>query len=571
MHKETILIVDEDRQTTELLAQHFAQHAGYEALVAHDGQTALEMVRTHQPDLVLLDLQLPDANGLDVLRQLASEERGVPTILFTAYGSEQVTVDALRLGVQDYLSKPVDLAVLRDTVTHALSETRLRREKVNLTAQLQQQVMRFRVLAKIGQNITSTLELDEVLRNIVEAGVYLTQAEEGFLALLDEHSGQVYLRAAKNIDQEKSKTLRLKITDSLLGKVMRTGEPLRMARSAEEEPLKLSTGFLVKSLLYVPILSKGEALGVLAADNRSGERVFGKLDEMLLCSLAGYAAVAIENARLYDEANRRTAEVTSYARDLESLNKQERQQRESLARLRSTFLNVIGHELTTPITVMIQTLETLDDPRRGALNEEQGEMVQTLRQQALRLQRMIGGLVVFARFVAKQDFIKFDRTPLDAVLDDALQLARFKADRKDVHLEDERPKQLPSMMLDGERLSEALVNLLDNAIRFSPPNAPVILSGQVYADRVEISVQDFGPGIPEEELAHIWDAFTQVNRSLERGLEGLGLGLAMTCHIVEAHGGAVSLKSAPGQGCTFTITLPRQRKVTSPLTSPLEE
>jgi len=571
MHKETILIVDDDRQTTELLAQYFAQHEGYEALVAHDGQTALEMVRTNQPDLMLLDLQLPDTIGLDVLRQLANEERGVPTILFTAYGSEQVAVDALRLGVQDYLSKPVDLEVLRDTVTRALSETRLRREKVSLTAQLQQQVMRFRVLAKIGQNITSTLELDGVLRNIVEAGVYLTQAEEGFLALLDEHSGQVYLRAAKNIDQEKSKTLRLKITDSLLGNVMRTGEPLRLARSAEEEPLKLSTGFLVKSLLYVPILSKGEALGVLAVDNRSGERAFGKLDEMLLCSLAGYAAVAIENARLYDEANRRTSEVTSYARDLESLHKQERQQRESLARLRSTFLNVIGHELTTPITVMIQTLETLDDPRRGALNEEQGEMVQTLRQQALRLQRMIGGLVVFARFAAKQDFIKFDRTPLDAVLDDALQLARFKAERKDVHLEDERPKRLPSMMLDGERLSEALVNLLDNAIRFSPPNAPVILSGQVHADRVEISVQDFGPGIPEEDQAHIWDAFTQVNRSLERGLEGLGLGLAMTGHIVEAHGGAVSLKSAPGQGSTFTITLPRRRKVTGPLTSPLEE
>ncbi len=293
------------------------------------------------------------------------------------------------------------------------------------------------------------------------------------------------------------------------------------------------------------------------------------MDETLLGSLAGYAAVAIENARLYDEATRRTAEVTAYAKDLEALHKQERQQRESLARLRSSFLNTIGHELTTPISIMIQTLEALDEPRRGALNEEQTEMVKTSRQQALYLQRMIGGLVTFARFAAKQDDIKFFRTPLDVVLDDALQLARFKAERKDVRLEDRRPPKLPSMMVDGERLSEALVNLLDNAIRFSPPNAAVVLSGKVHSDRVEISVQDFGPGIPEEERPHIWDVFTQVNRSLERGLEGLGLGLAMTCHIVEAHGGAVSLDSAADQGSTFTITLPRKRKVTGPLTSPL--
>ena len=571
MNKETILVVDDDPETVELLAQHFLPRLGYETLFAYDGETAIEAVRTHQPDLMLLDFQLPDINGMDVLRRLASEERRVSTLLFTAYGSEQLAVDALRLGVQDYLRKPVDLSVLKATIAHILTETQLHRERAKFTAQLNQQITQLTVLSQVGHSVSSTLEVDEVLRRIVEAGVYLTQADEGFLALLDEEGDQLYVCAAKNVDQEETESLHLQVDDSLMGDVIRTGQPFRMTQSSEQQPLKLATGFLVRSLLHVPILSKGEALGVLSVNNRVSDRVFSKMDETLLGSLADYAAVAIENARLYDEATQRAAEITSYAMELEALHQQERQLRESLSRLRSTFLNAVGHELTTPVSVMIQTLETLADPRQGALNQEQEGMIEMLRQQALRLQRMIGGIVTFASFAAKQDDIRFHPTPLDVVLDDALQLSLFKAQRKEIHLEDRRPQGLPSLMLDGERISEALVNLVDNAVQFSPPNASVVVSAKVHRDKVEISVQDFGPGISEEEQKHIWDGFVQINRSLQRGLEGVGLGLAMTRHIIEAHGGTVSVDSTPGHGCTFTIALPRERKVTGILTSPFDE
>jgi two-component system NtrC family sensor kinase len=740
MNKETILVVEDNAQIADLLSSHLLPRMGYETLVAHDGNTALEMARIHRPDLMLLDLRLPDITGLEILRRLADENRSVPTILFTAYGSERIAVDAFRLGVQDYLIKPVDPEHLRAAINRAFTETRLRREKSRLTNKLQQQVTRLTVLSRVGKSVTSTLKLDEVLRRIVEAGVYLTQADEGFLALQDERTGQPYLRATHNIDQEHSQTLRQKISDSLVSKVLRTGQPLRMARSPEDKPLKVSTGLLAHSLLYVPIRSKGKALGVLAVDNRIGERPFRQMDEMLLGSLADYAAaaienarlyaetgrqlrelqmleeasrtilstlnlderlnhilaeitarmntqvasilllnieaeelvfqavigpeaakikglrvplghgavghaaktgrsllipdvqksdlfdasidaasgfvthslvcapmimrdqvmgvievlnkeggtfdeadrrlleklaqsaaLAIENARLYDEATRRAAEITSYAKDLENLHQAERQQRESLDRLRSTFLNAIGHELNSPIAIMIQTIETLTDPRGDDLTPGQAEMAETLRRQALRLQRMMGTLITFAGFAAKREDFRFRATPLDAVLDDALQLARFKAQSKEIELEDLRPDNLPSLRVDGERLSEALVNLLENAIRFSPARAPVILSGEVHADQVEISVQDFGPGIPPEEQEHIWDAFSQINQSLQRGLEGLGLGLAMTRHIVEAHGGTVTVDSQVDHGSTFTVTLPRRPKTTATLSWPFDD
>jgi diguanylate cyclase (GGDEF)-like protein/PAS domain S-box-containing protein len=238
-----------------------------------------------------------------VLRQLVREGYTVPTILVTAHGSEQVAIDSFHLGVQDYLIKPIDVDRLNDAITRALTESRLRREKALLTNQLREQLSSQSVLAKIGQSVTSSLEPDEVLRRIVEAGVHLTRSEEGFLALLDDQTDRLFLRAAKNIDQEKSKTMRIPVTDPLVGKVLQTGKPLRTTTESAEDPLiKVSTGFFVHSLLYVPIISREKSLGVLTMVNHSSQKPFKDKDEALLTALAGYAAIALDNSSLYLQA-----------------------------------------------------------------------------------------------------------------------------------------------------------------------------------------------------------------------------------------------------------------------------
>ncbi len=309
MSHETILIVDDNLQMTDFLAGELLPALGYDkVLVAHDGKSAMEVIRTHSPDLILLDFQLSDTTGLEVLRRLASEGHNVPTILITAEGSEQIAVDAFRLGVQDYLIKPVTADSLSSAIARALTETRLRRETERLTAKLKQQVTWLTALSRVGQVVTSTLELNEVLRRIVEAGVYLTQAEEGFLALQENGSDQLYLRAVKNIDQEECKTLRSQVSDSLVKEVVSIRRPLRMTRISNGQLLKVSTGLLVHSLLYVPILLKDRVLGVLAVDNRISRQVFTEMDETLLTSLADYAAVAIENAGLYERAQQEIVE-----------------------------------------------------------------------------------------------------------------------------------------------------------------------------------------------------------------------------------------------------------------------
>jgi len=310
MSHEIILVVDDNRQISDFLAETMLPGLGYDVLVARDANSAIKVIKQHKAnfDLMLLDLQLPDLTGLDLLRRLDKDGYHIPTILMTGHGSEQVAAEAFRLGVHDYLSKPLDESLLTEAITRSLSESRLQREKAVLNFQLEEQVAWLTSLSKVGQSVTSTLELGEVLVRIVEAGVSLTKAEEGFLALLDKESGLLYLRAVKNMDEDTIKTMRIPIADSLVGQVIKSKRPLRAIEPSLHAPLKVSTGYLVHSLLHVPILSRGVPLGVLSVTNRKNDIPFKEKDEEVLSSLADYAAVALENADLYEQAKQEITE-----------------------------------------------------------------------------------------------------------------------------------------------------------------------------------------------------------------------------------------------------------------------
>lgn len=317
MNEETIFVVDDNREIANFWVRKLLPSLGYKTLVAYDGKTALKMLKSNPVSLLIVDLELPDMTGLDILREVNKNGQAIPAIMVTAHGSEQVVVDAFHHGAQDYLVKPVNEDQLRITIDRVLTESRLRREKALLTSQLNEQLALLSVLAKVGKSVTSSLEPDEVLKRIVEAAVLITRGEEGFLALLDESSKQLFLRAAKNIDHEKVKTMRIPVEDNLVGEVISTGRPIRTtANSKKDESIKVITGFLVRSLLHVPLMIKDRAIGVLTVVNLTNGRGFKDKDESLLTSLADYAAIAIENANLY---NRSQEELAARIRIQEAL------------------------------------------------------------------------------------------------------------------------------------------------------------------------------------------------------------------------------------------------------------
>lgn len=304
---EEILVVDDSEHVGRMLANTVLPELGYRAAIALTGQGGLARLRAHQPDLILLDLQLPDMNGLDFLRILTQEGIDIPVILMTAHGSEMIAVEAFRLGARNYLIKPFSDAEAREVIDQALRERRLKRERDRLVALLQQRVQELTVLTRVGKSVTALIDQRQLLDRIVEAAVYITQADEGVLFQYSDQGNELIPLALRNVAVESPHQLRLQVTSSLVGQVIQSGKSLRLHSGMTGEPITIAPAFVVHATLQTPLQVGDRITGVLVVNHRRSNRSFSESDQYLLAALADYAAIALENARLYQEAQRNEA------------------------------------------------------------------------------------------------------------------------------------------------------------------------------------------------------------------------------------------------------------------------
>ncbi len=225
---ERVLVIDDSPEIRDFLVENILRPKGFEVLVATDGMMGLELAISKEPDLMITDQQMPGLTGLQVLQKLRERGVDIPAILVTGEGSEDTAVRAFRLGIKDYIIKPIDADELSESVDKALRESRLQKERDQLVeqlmesnSQLQRRAQELNVLYGVGKSVSSSLDLEEVLQRVVEAAVYVVGAEEGSLMLLDEERGELYIRASKNLDS-KARSMRKRVTDSLAGKVLQT-------------------------------------------------------------------------------------------------------------------------------------------------------------------------------------------------------------------------------------------------------------------------------------------------------------------------------------------------------------
>jgi two-component system, NtrC family, sensor kinase len=304
---ERVLVIDDSRQIRDFLADYILTPHGFEVVMAEDGIDGLRLAFDTHPDLMIVDVQMPGMGGLELLRRVQLRRLNIPTILITAHGSEQVAVDALRLGVRDYVVKPFDVRQMEEAIERALYESRLEDAHGELERRVEQQERNLQRLAQqvnalfsFSRFLAKTGEMDAVTQRAVEMAAYLCGADLTALFVRDSARGELVMRAAHNTREEPAP---VSLQSSAAAHVLRTRQTTILDASAARKALP--NGPAVHNLAYVPLVSGTEAIGVLSVASRSRDHTMSQRDRRLLAILANVTAQALLNSELRNQAEQR--------------------------------------------------------------------------------------------------------------------------------------------------------------------------------------------------------------------------------------------------------------------------
>ena len=426
---------------------------------------------------------------------------------------------------------------------------------------LREQADALRALNQIGQLISGELDLHKTVQAVTDAATEITGAHFGsfFYNILNEEGASYMLYTLAGAPRDVFDRFPMPRATDLFGPTFRGEGVVRIADVKKDPRYGKSSPYYgmpdgdlrVTSYLAVPVVSRsGEVLGGLFFGHPDPD-VFTERDEVVVAGLASQAAVAMDNARLYEAAKRARAEAETAAAEKERLYRQA----EESSRLKDEFLATISHELRTPLSAILGWARML---RMGQLAPENStKALETIERNARAQAQLVDDLLDVSRIITGK--LRMDVQPADpnTFIDAAVEAVRPAAEAKGVRVQkiiDTGPIAIPG---DPVRLQQVVWNLLSNAIKFTPRGGRVQIQSQRVNSHLEIIVSDTGQGIAADFLPHVFDRFRQADQKTSRQHGGMGLGLSIVRHLVELHGGTVRAASeGEGHGSTFTVMLP---------------
>jgi signal transduction histidine kinase/DNA-binding response OmpR family regulator len=538
--KEKILVVDEDPDVIDLVAKQVLAPQGYLVATAQEGTQALQMALKLRPDILFTALDLPGLSGRDLLAGLRAQ--GVECIVIATgpRDAEKQAIQAFRLGAKDYLAKPLREAEVLATIEHALGELRLRRDRETLgqrlagvNQQLEKRVKELTTLYGIGKAVTATTDLSQLFGQLMEGAMSVTEAEVGWLLIMDEASNKLILRAGKGLPTIGNSGIKINMPwdDGISSFLLMSGEAMALTG----EPLaKMRAGQIVKSACAVPIKSKDKVMGVLAVGNKSG-KPFGERDQAMLSAVADYASIALVNAALFQATESRAKAVQKSYDDLAEL-----------ARQKDEAVYNVTREVHLPLAQARASLELVT---RGPLNPQQSEAVRTALDRMATLQKVMQNMTLMGDGANRAS--KPRSMSLNDLCQEALGRMGPEARQRNVALLPELPAEAVNVNADPAQISRVLDSLLANAIKASNQGGYVTLRVRISGiGQAHVSIIDTGVGLPADKLQTVWQQAGATGK-----LGGTGLSLAMVKRIVEGHGGQVWAESEPGRGSKFHFSL----------------
>ena len=460
-------------------------------------------------------------------------------------GTALGVITVFRTEVLPFTEKQIALLeTFADQAVIAIENVRLFQELQARTQDLSQSLEETGALSEVIRAVSSSLDVHQVLDTVARRAVALSAADgcgifelspvrRAFDVVVSQGLSENFVNSILNLS--------VGVDHGTISQATETGEPVQIADVDDAHGYPFREIFLaegLRSVLTVPMGGGNVARGIVVVRRRPGE--FGERIVNLMKALANQSKVAIDNAHLFRE-------IEEKSRLLEVAN-----------RHKSEFLANMSHELRTPLNAIIGFSEVLLQRMFGELNRKQDEYLQDVLSSGRHLLSLINDILDLSKVEAGRMELELDRFDLPQALQDTLVLVRERAVRHGIDLRLEVDSRLGPLVADERKIKQVLLNLLSNAVKFTPEGGRVEIGAVPTDGGVEISVADTGIGIAPEDQELIFEEFRQVGGDYAHKREGTGLGLTLARKFVELHGGRLWVKSQPGQGSTFTFSVPVQ-------------
>ena len=491
-------------------------------------------------------VQVPDVlNDPEYTYRAPALKAGYRTFLAAPMIREGKPVGVLTLGrkaVAPFSDKQIELvSTFADQAAIAIENVRLFDEVQARTRELSQSVEELSALGAVSQAINSTLDVETVLTTIVAKAVQLSGTEAGTIYTFDQSRQEFQPRATHGMDEGMIAAIRdrrIGVGETAIGKAAAEQTPIQIADTLKDASLVLDivvqAGF--RALLAVPLLRSDQIIGGLVVRRKEpGE--FPEHTVKLLQTFADQSVLAIQNARLFREIEQKSRELADASQH------------------KSQFLANMSHELRTPLNAILGYTELMADGAYGEPSEKMLGILKRLEANGKHLLGLINDVLDLSKIEAGQLVLELS----DYSVQDIAQTVRstlepLAADKK-LAFKLELASELPAGHGDGRRLTQVLINLVGNAIKFTDAGE-VAIKATAADGSFHLSVRDTGPGISAADQTKLFQEFQQADNAITRKKGGTGLGLAISKRIVEMHGGKIWVESQVGQGSTFAFTLP---------------
>lgn len=383
---------------------------------------------------------------------------------------------------------------------------------------------RLKLLVEISTILSSTLDLNQLLDMVIDTATNLTNTEHASILLLDQMTGKLQIAATSDTKMVENSVVPLE--GSMAGWIVREGKPLILddvKDGLDYVDVDSSGQLVIQNMLGVPMVAKERVIGALKVINKRGDVTYSQQDKALLQALASQAAVAIENARLFQQTD-----------------------------LISEFM----HEFKTPLMALTAASELLS---REIVDENQKELINMIQRETVRLSKMAQDFLDLARLESGRARIKFEPVDLSELVRDVVGLQDPQAAAYGITIYFRVSDTIPIISGDYDRLKQVLLNLTNNAIKYNVEQGRVSIEVKDHDGEVMIAVADTGPGISEEYLDHLFERFYRIPDK-EGFTGGTGLGLSISARILKEHGGRIEVESELGRGSIFRCYLPKSRQ-----------